>query len=150
LEVEIVNRQRGRRVSVSALDRFLRATARELATDPAAAMTICLVSDRRMRELNRRFREIDRPTDVLAFPGDSGLDAEGRRYLGDVVIAVPTAERQARERGHAPARELKLLALHGFLHLLGHDHEKDGGRMNRLEARLRRRLLPGPSRRPGR
>lgn len=103
---------------------------------PAAArgeMCIALVSDRRMRALNRQFRGKDAVTDVLSFPSDD------RGFLGDVVIAAGVAARQAREAGHSLATELKVLSLHGLLHLLGHDHETDNGAMARLEQRLRKK-----------
>ena len=95
-----------------------------------------------MRELNRRFRGRDSTTDVLSFPGDSAPDPEGRRHLGDIAISVPTAARQARVAGHGLQRELSVLVLHGYLHLLGYDHETDDGTMLRLQRRLERRLLP--------
>jgi probable rRNA maturation factor len=97
------------------------------------ALTIALVPDARVRALNLRYRRQDRPTDVLSFPAD----VPGN--LGDVVIASGVARRQAREAGHRLRTELRVLALHGLLHLLGYDHERDGGRMARVEARLRRR-----------
>ena len=142
MEIEVLNRQRGRRVSGAALGRFLRRAGRELPPRRGDGFTVCLVSDRRMREYNRTYRGADRVTDVLAFPGDDAPDPEGRVYLGDIVIAVPTAARQAREAGHSLARELRILALHGYLHLLGHDHETDRGKMRRLQGRLERKLLP--------
>ena len=84
--------------------------------------------------MNRLYRNKDRPTDVLAFPaGAVGL-------LGDIVISVPFAARQAKGRGEPPWREIDRLLLHGFLHLLGYDHETDAGEMDALEARLRKRL----------
>jgi len=89
-----------------------------------------------MRSLNRRWRGEDRPTDVLAFP--SGASAGGP--LGDIVISVPYAKRQAHRRAQPGAREIDRLLLHGFLHLMGYDHETDRGEMNALEGRLRRRL----------
>ena len=100
-----------------------------------------------MREYNRAFRGVNAVTDVLSFPAGGETDPEGRTYLGDIVIAVPVAARQARERGHSLAREVRILALHGYLHLLGHDHERDDGKMNRLQRRLVRRLLPGAAER---
>jgi len=125
------------------------------------AVTIALVDDVAMRRLNSTFAGKDRATDVLSFPASPaearsakaarGLDAGARvpgtpggrpaqrRHLGDVVIATGVARRQARVAGHAYAQELRVLALHGLLHLLGYDHETDDGRMGRLEARLRRR-----------
>lgn len=136
---------------------------------PAAArgeLTIALVSDRRMRTLNRTFRGIDRATDVLSFPsfaahrttaapegkpsggrfrarshdrsGDLAARSNGET-LGDIAIATGVAARQAAEAGHSFATECRVLALHGLLHVLGYDHDVDGGRMARLEARLRRR-----------
>src|SRR5438874_7193779 len=97
------------------------------------AMTVAIVSDARVRALNRRYRRKDNVTDVLSFPSDE------RGYLGDVVIASGVAVRQARDAGHSLATELRVLALHGLLHLLGYDHERDDGRMARLERRLRTR-----------
>jgi probable rRNA maturation factor len=96
-------------------------------------MTVALVPDARVRTLNRQYRKKDAPTDVLSFPDDE------RGHLGDVVIAAGVARRQARDAGHSLATELRVLALHGLLHLLGYDHERDDGRMARAERRLRRR-----------
>jgi probable rRNA maturation factor len=106
-------------------------------------VTVALVSDRRMRALNRMFRGEDSATDVLSF----GVVATASRArsrtndgpLGDIVIATGVAARQAREQGHTVATELRILALHGLLHLLGYDHERDGGAMARVESRLRRK-----------
>ena len=100
--------------------------------------------------LNKRFRGVDSATDVLSFPAEaekgSGAFFEDRRrkrlpipFLGDIIIAHEVARRQAREMGHSVASELRILALHGLLHLLGYDHEADDGKMARVEARLRRR-----------
>lgn len=87
-----------------------------------------------MRSLNHRYRRVDRSTDVLAFPaGEGGV-------LGDIVVSVPYAARQARQRGEPVSREMDRLLVHGYLHLLGYDHETDDGEMEALEARLRRRL----------
>jgi len=97
------------------------------------AVTVAIVSDARVRTLNGRYRRKNRATDVLAFPG------EDPGYLGDIVIAAGVARRQAREAGHSVQTELRVLALHGLLHLLGYDHERDAGRMARVEARLRLR-----------
>jgi probable rRNA maturation factor len=119
-------------------------------TAPAAArgeVTVAIVSDRRMRALNRMFRGKDLATDVLSFAagggepgGDTRQAARGEApSLGDVVIASGVATRQAREHGHALGTELRVLALHGLLHLLGYDHETDDGRMARAELRLRRK-----------
>jgi probable rRNA maturation factor len=96
-------------------------------------LTIALVSDREIESLNRRFRGVPRVTDVLSFPaGEQGV-------MGDVVIALGRARHQARLAGHSLDRELRTLALHGLLHLLGYNHETDQGTMARLERRLRRK-----------
>ena len=103
---------------------------------PAASrgdVTIALVSDRRIRALNRQFRGKDYATDVLSFPSGE------RGFLGDIVIAAGVARRQARQAGHTLQTELRVLALHGLLHLLGYDHDSDDGKMARVEARLRKK-----------
>ncbi|MBI2834957.1 MAG: rRNA maturation RNase YbeY [Acidobacteria bacterium] len=111
-------------------------------------VSVALVSDGVIRRLNARFRGKASGTDVLSFPATEAQSSKPRAadrrpgdgdFLGDVVIAVPAVGRQAREAGHAAATELRILALHGLLHLLGYDHERDEGRMARLERRLRRR-----------
>ena len=103
-----------------------------------SSLTVAFVRDRRIRELNRDFRGKDRATDVLSFP--SG-DAVGADYLGDIVISTDAAARQAKEAGHSLDRELNELVIHGVLHLCGYDHETDRGEMDRLELKLRRKLL---------
>jgi probable rRNA maturation factor len=99
-----------------------------------------------MRALNRRYRGKDYATDVLSFPviadpleGSRARRPVENRHLGDIVIARGVAGRQARAAGHAGPEELRILALHGLLHLLGYDHERDKGQMARLEQRLRRK-----------
>ena len=119
-----------RGVRAPGLVRWLAAVA------PAKArgsVTIALVPDQRIRALNKQFRRRDRPTDVLSFP------AGERGRLGDIVIGIGVARAQAEEAGHPLGAELRVLALHGLLHLLGYDHERDAGRMARVEARLRAR-----------
>ncbi len=184
------HRKRGRALRVDVVAgrgstaRAATGLARWLArvTPPGAAgdVTVALVSDARIRALNRRYRRTDRVTDVLSFRAESWLSAfssargaPGLRYcygqarrsaakaapplararrlrasrgpqappgfLGDIVIAVGRARRQASEAGHTLATELRILALHGLLHLLGLDHERDGGRMARVERTLRQR-----------
>ena len=103
---------------------------------PASAkgdLSIALVSDRRMRALNRQFRGKDKVTDVLSFPSDE------RGFMGDIVIASAVARKQAGTAGHTVQTEIRVLALHGLLHLLGYDHEDDDGRMARVEAKLRKK-----------
>lgn len=86
-----------------------------------------------MRALNRQFRGKDAVTDVLSFPSDA------RGFLGDIVIASGVAARQAKDAGHSLQTEIRVLALHGLLHLLGFDHEADDGKMAGVEARLRKK-----------
>lgn len=133
------NLQRRVRVDGRSFRLFLRQLAEELAPGRASA-TLVLVADERMRVLNRRFRGLDHPTDVLSFPSRDEDSPDETDYLGDIVISVETARRQALRRGSTLGRELRVLALHGFLHLLGHDHETDDGEMRRMEYRLRRKF----------
>lgn len=106
-----------------------------------AGATVAFVSDRRMRELNRRWRGKKGTTDVLSFPsGQEEFEKEEGATLGDVVISVEQAERQAAEHGLTFDNEVEQLILHGLLHLCGYDHETDSGEMNALELNLRRRL----------
>jgi probable rRNA maturation factor len=150
----VIGDDRGRRVrSAPALARWLRAIA------PARArgtVSVAVVSDQRVRALNRQYRGIDHATDVLSFPAEDVGSFQGRRNaglkgpryitrpepratsLGDIVIARGVARRQARDAGHSELTEWRVLALHGLLHLLGYDHEHDSGRMRRVERRLRR------------
>ncbi|MFN7916822.1 MAG: rRNA maturation RNase YbeY [Vicinamibacterales bacterium] len=157
------------RLRVSVTDergRALRGTlARWLAgVAPASArgaVNVAVVPDARVRVLNRDYRGKDYATDVLSFPAEGppeggprgrgrggpaesrGVrlqpDQRARGHLGDIVIARGVAKRQAREAGHPEWTELRVLALHGLLHLLGYDHETDSGDMARLERRLRRK-----------
>jgi probable rRNA maturation factor len=134
-----------------------RAFARALAADAvrleraagleSAELSLLLVGDRAMRALNRRFRGIDRATDVLAFsqveergaapPNPRAIARLDGRPLGDVVISIDTALRQARELGIAPAERLRTLLIHGFLHLIGYDHERSAADARRMFARER-------------
>jgi probable rRNA maturation factor len=127
LRVEVVT---SAGVRAPGLARWLTAVAPARAR---GAVTVAIVPDSRVRRLNRRYRHTSRPTDVLSFP--SG----GSESLGDIVIAAGVARRQARAEGHSLRVEFCVLALHGLLHLLGYDHERDAGQMARLEARLRAR-----------
>lgn len=134
---------RGRRVpGGTALARWLEGAAPRSARGTVA---VAIVTDLRMRTLNRRYRGVDKPTDVLSFlPEADALSApspKGRpgKHLGDIAIAAGVALRQARAHGHAAAVEHKILVLHGLLHLLGYDHDRDRGEMRTLEERLRRR-----------
>jgi probable rRNA maturation factor len=120
------------------LRRVLRGAGACLRLGPAG-VAVRFAGDRTVRALNLRYRGVDRPTDVLSFP--LGEDPSGRRELGDILISRDRARRQALRSGIGIRREVEELALHGLLHLLGHDHVTDHGEMDRLELALRRRLL---------
>jgi len=111
-------------------------------------VAVALVTDRHIHRLNSQYRRKDSATDVLSFPADPGspIPDHGSRhaappFLGDIVIATGVARRQGRAAGHSYQAELRVLALHGLLHLLGYDHDAvdDRGRMARVERQLRRR-----------
>jgi len=113
---------------------LMRALARRLQA-PGRTVAVVFGDDAMLRELNRRYRGKDRPTDVLSFPaGEEG-------HLGDIVVSAETTRRQARRHGHGPSREAGILLIHGFLHLLGYDHEVDDGEMAVLERTLRYEML---------
>ena len=154
----ILNRQRRVRLARKPLESFLRMVRRELKLKNSE-VTICFVSDAEIARMNRTFRRKNGPTDVLSFPngtrqarirgkrpGRSPQTRQGRTkngerdYLGDVAISPSIARRNAREYQRPLANELKILMLHGMLHLLGYDHETDCGEMDRIERRLRKRF----------
>lgn len=133
------SRQRGASVRDIAADarRLLRALGEE-----RAELTVSLVDDDEMRQLNRDYRGKDRPTDVLAFALREGLRVPGDAVmLGDVVVSLPTAARQARERQVPVAAEVRTLLIHGVLHLLGYDHERSAAEARRMRAKERQLLL---------
>jgi probable rRNA maturation factor len=147
----IVNRQSQVRVSIQGLNKFLRSVIKRLRL-PADGLTICFVGNAEMARWNRTYRGKKRPTDVLSFPADAARGARrnghqaGRRranlsardYLGDIAIAPVVARQNARRFGRSFDEEMRILILHGVLHLIGYDHETDSGQMERFERRLRR------------
>ena len=158
----ILNRQRRVRVRLRDLDRFA-ASASQLLRLPADSVTVCLVSDAEMAKWNRAYRGKNRPTDVLSFPVSSASVIHRQRrsrrtdskavsasesdhldpcsgYLGDIAIAPAVARLNAVRFGRPLEVEMRMLVLHGMLHLMGYDHEADGGQMDRRERRLRREL----------
>lgn len=138
--IEVVNRQRKLPLDNERWQKFVESTWRVIPTK-AEGVTVAFVSDRAMRELNRLWRHKQGTTDVLSFPveQDEFEKAEGSS-LGDVVISVEQAARQAKENGLTLDQEIAQLILHGLIHLCGYDHSTDDGEMNQLELRLRRRL----------
>jgi len=160
----VINRQRRVPIAAPSMERFL-ARVTKLLRVPRDATTICLVTDAQMARWNRIYRGNAEPTDVLSFPAEAGvrrkssalrkqktvrrakLPRHGRHsvsratsYLGDIAIAPAVARRNALESGRTFEDEMRILVLHGVLHLLGYDHETDTGQMERRELRLRHRL----------
>lgn len=151
MATEVVNRQRRVRIDRGRIahlaDQALEAVGR-----PDAAITVAFVRDAAIRRMNRDYRGKDISTDVLSFPAEQNLPAAGLAqagrvedgpggYLGDVVISADKAVSQAQESCYSFEREVSELVIHGVLHLCGYDHETDQGEMNRMELKLRRRLL---------
>lgn len=138
--IEVVNRQRKLPLDCECWEAFA-AKALKVAPARGVGVTVAFVSDRAMRELNWRWRGKRGTTDVLSFPAEQAeFEKLTGATLGDVVISVERAEKQAAEHNLSFEREVEQLILHGVLHLCGHDHETDDGEMNALELRLRRRL----------
>ncbi len=147
----ILNRQRAIRVPLRQLEDFLARACSALRLAPES-LTICLVTNSEIARWNRTYRHKAGPTDVLSFPAEEEpLSLANRRhsrrasrrsapYLGDIAIAPAVARSNARRFGRAFSDEMRILILHGMLHLMGYDHETDAGQMDRRERRLRRQL----------
>jgi len=148
----ILNRQRGVRIHAQGLEKFLSRARRALRLPPEA-VTVCLVSNSEIARWNRTYRRKSGPTDVLSFPADETGGKNGPNghkgprvppssdsYLGDIAIAPAVARRNAVRFGRTFGEEMRILILHGMLHLMGYDHETDTGQMDRRERRLRRDL----------
>lgn len=138
--IEILNRQRGRKINAKQWRDFTEEALRALGRSGQNA-TIVFLSDDAIRKLNRQFRGKNYATDVLSFPSaPEAFEHAQQEQLGEVVISVQRAAAQARGNGLSFVNEVKQLILHGLLHLSGYDHETDTGEMNRLELRLRKKL----------
>jgi probable rRNA maturation factor len=145
----ILNRQRAVRLMRRPLETFLRRVQNELGLKEAS-VTVCLVSDAEIARMNETFRRKKGPTDVLSFPAAARRRPEslpaasnkmnGGEFLGDIAISPATARRYARKNERTLPSELRVLILHGVLHLLGYDHETDRGEMDRVERKLRKRF----------
>jgi probable rRNA maturation factor len=147
--IEVVNRQRLARIDACRVASLADATLAEIGRS-GASLAVAFVRDRVIRQLNSKFRGNDRATDVLSFPADDRRQSEPgvhfigtsvSEHVGDIVVSTDAALRQANDAGHSFAREVDELLIHGVLHLGGYDHETDRGQMNRLELKLRRKLL---------
>jgi probable rRNA maturation factor len=140
MAIEIVNRQRRRKVNAKQWREFAEQASSAIGVSERD-LTIVFVSDAAMRKLNLQFRGRDYATDVLSFPAQpESFERENTQDLGEVVISLERAARQANEHGLTVGREIRQLILHGLLHLCGYDHETDCGEMDRFELELRRKL----------
>ena len=144
----ILNQQRAVRLARRPLEHFLGRLQRELGFQESG-VTIALVSDAEIARMNETFRKKEGPTDVLSFPAArrrprslprATSKQKAGEFLGDIAIAPATARRYARKHGRTLPVELRVLILHGVLHLLGYDHETDRGEMDRVERKLRKRF----------
>ena len=144
----ILNQQRAVRLARRPLEHILRRLQRELGFQESG-VTIALVSDAEIARMNETFRKKKGPTDVLSFPAArrrprslprATSKQKAGEFLGDIAIAPATARRYARKHGRTLPVELRVLILHGVLHLLGYDHETDRGEMDRVERKLRKRF----------
>src|SRR3984885_12991454 len=135
----IVNRQRRVNVALPHLRLFYERVRRELGFSPES-VTIQLISDDSMARLNEKYRNKPGPTDVLSFPANGARPSRSGEYIGDIAISPETARRNARRFSRSLPEEMRILILHGMIHLAGYDHESDQGEMDRLERRLRKRL----------
>ena len=135
----IVNCQRRIPVALKPLEEFYERVRKELRF-PAESVSIRLISDAAMARLNRTYRHKRGPTDVLSFPVNGAKPSRRAAYIGDIAISPQTARRNARRYARSAPAELRILILHGMLHLAGFDHETDHGEMDRKERRLRRQL----------
>jgi probable rRNA maturation factor len=135
----IVNRQRRVPVSIPPLQQFHERVRCELGFAPES-VTIQLISDAAMARLNETYRQKQGPTDVLSFPAEDSSPVSGAEYVGDIAISPETARRNARRLARTLPAEIRILILHGMIHLAGFDHETDHGEMDHFERRLRKRL----------
>lgn len=164
IQVNLKTYQRKWRINRPAIKQFLQKAWSKLAVEVATAapakpgkrregrtgfspyaalsseVTVVFLNNPRIQWYNLTFRKKGYPTDVLSFPVNE-VTVEKRHYLGDILISVEKAADQAREKRHPLGRELQILLLHGMIHLLGFDHETDSGEMDRLENRLRKKLI---------
>ena len=137
----VVNLQRKVKLDTKAFQDFVTALVSIVEEADSRPFSVALISDRRMAELNRFFRGKDSTTDVLSFPSEpEEFETENADLLGDVVISVEQAQRQAAENKLSVENEIRQLMLHGLLHLCGYDHETDSGEMNARELELRDKL----------
>lgn len=137
---EIIDQQRKIKIELQPFQSFAESLIPQIEETKGRDFLVAFVSDRKMKELNRFFRGKSKTTDVLSFPFEPDQFEPGDENLGEIVISVEQAARQAEENGLKLEIEIKQLILHGVLHLCGYDHETDAGEMNRRELDLREKL----------
>lgn len=139
---EIINQQRKIKIELADFQNFTEQAVNSINEAKGKVLSVAFVSDRRIKELNKIFRNKNQPTDVLSFPyePDQYDFLETENFLGDIVISLETAQLQANQNSLSFETEVKQLILHGILHLCGYDHETDEGEMNELELKLRVKL----------
>jgi len=138
--IGIFNRQKKIDIDPSDFEEFTDLILKVSPETAVCSVSVAFVSDRQIRKLNKQFRKKDHVTDVLSFPDEPDEFDAGGNYLGDIVISVEQASRQALENDLPLELEIKQLILHGILHLRGFDHETDNGEMDALELKLRDKL----------
>lgn len=137
---EVINSQRKIKIETEDFQGFAEQAIEIVPEAKGNSATIAFISDWKMRELNKTFRGKNSTTDVLSFPFEANEFEANENNLGDIVISVEQAKRQAKENNLDLATEIKQLILHGVLHLCGYDHETDNGKMNKIELELREKL----------
>jgi len=136
--IEILIQQRRHKINIQRFRKLLRDLIKHYKLD-SPEITLAFVNNKAIQELNLRFLKRNTPTDVLSFPlGEKGPD--GKYYLGDIIISVPEAHKQATEKNHSLTRELEILTVHGFLHLLGYEHLEG---MEEEEEKMRALMFKG-------
>lgn len=137
---EIINQQRKIKISIEPFQIFTEKAVETIPETLKKSATVAFVSDRKIRELNKTFRGKNTATDVLSFPFEADEFESEESFLGDIIISLEQAARQADENNLDLETEIKQLILHGILHLCGYDHETDAGEMNTRELKLRDKL----------
>lgn len=136
--IEIINRQRKQKISKNRFQVLLaRLVSHYRLGNPE--ITLAFVNNKTIQKLNHEFLNKKVPTDVLSFPvGETGAD--GKYYLGDIIISIPKAQEQAQEKEHCLEKELEILTIHGFLHLLGYEHDEG---LEKEEKKIKKLMLEG-------
>ena len=139
--LDVVNLQKKVKIETAVYKEFVSTLVNKVEEARDSRLTVAFISDDRMKQLNSLFRNKETTTDVLSFPHEPDeFEPKGEAFLGDIVISVEQAQKQAAENGLSLEGELKQLILHGLLHLCGYDHETDSGEMNERELALRKAI----------